>query len=131
MTTFIVYSSTTGNTKAVSEYMASKIPESTCLNISEAMDVDISAFDRIVLGTRVHADSPSKDIVSFIERNRDAMSDKKTAYFLCCMFGGEKGDDQCKRIGEKLGISNGTYFVGGKKLIKTGGSKIDEFIDTL
>ncbi len=131
MTTLIVYASTAGNTKAVAEYMASKIPESTCVEVSKVTDIDPSTYDRIIIGSRVHAGSISKDIVTFIEGNKQIIADRDPAIFLCCMFNEDKGDRQLADIKEKVGISKGVYFIGGKKIVKAGGAEIDAFLETL
>ncbi len=130
MTTLIVYSSTAGNTKTVAEYIASKISDSECMSIKNVSNIDVSSYEKIIIGSRIHAGSVSGDIVSFINTNKDKL-EGKTSYFLCCVFSGEKGDKQCASICEKLGILSAAYFVGGKKQVSENTEKIDKFIASI
>ncbi|MGN1044516.1 MAG: flavodoxin domain-containing protein [Candidatus Methanomethylophilaceae archaeon] len=125
MKALILYSSTTGNTKAVAQYMANKTG-GTAADVKDA-PADISGYDTVILGSRVHAAGISKNIVKFAEERKDELAQKNVAFYLCCMFTDEKADAQVKTASEKLGISKGTYFVGGKKLAEDG-KQIDEFL---
>lgn len=125
MKTLILYSSTTGNTKAVAQYMANKTG-GTAVDAKKA-PADISGYDTVILGSRVHAAGISKHIVRFATERKDELAQKNVAFYLCCMFTDEKADEQVRATAKKLGISKGTYFVGGKKLAEDG-KQIDEFL---
>lgn len=114
-----------GNTKAVAEYIANATG-------GKAIDVknvpqDISGYDTIIIGSRIHAGKVSKKIQGFVESQRDKFVNKKVGFFICGMFSGDKGDKQLVDASEALGIAYGKYFVGGKKLVKEP-APIDEFI---
>lgn len=128
MSTLIIYASMSGNTKAVAEYIANKTG-GTAVTIKN-VPADISAYDTVIFGSRVHAGGVSKPMQEYIGKNYDALKEKKVAFFTCCMFSGEKGDKQLADASCALGIPNGMYFVAGKKLVADG-KQIDEFISKL
>jgi menaquinone-dependent protoporphyrinogen oxidase len=128
MSTLVLYASLTGNTKAVAEYIAEKT-NGVAMDIKNAPN-DLSKYDTVIFGSRVHAGGVSKPMQKYIGENYDILLQKKVAYYLCCMFTGDKAEKQMVNASVLLGISNGTYFVAGKKLV-TDGKQIDEFIAKL
>lgn len=125
MSTLVVYASLSGNTKAVAEYIADKTG-GTAVNIKNAPS-DLSPYDTVIFGSRVHAGGTSKAIHKYIGENYGVLSQKKTAFFLCCMFTGEKAEKQMADATVEFGITYGKYFVAGKKAVQDG-KEIDEFI---
>lgn len=105
----IVYASgITHNTKHVAEYIASKT-DSDLFDL-KAVDPDISAYDKIVIGTGIHAGKTYKQVDAFIEKNRAILDSKKTYLFIMCIYNGVKGKEQLKMISKKLSIPNAVYF---------------------
>lgn len=127
MATLIVYASSGGNTKAVAEYIASKT-EGKAVDVSAASSVDLSSFDTIVIGGRVWAGNIPKSLIEFVNKNKDIISQKKSAFYVCCMYNDDKGQQQCDKLAASVGISNHTYFNKAKKLVKENPSQIDNFI---
>ena len=125
MTTLVVYASLTGNTKAVAEYIAGKTG-GVAVDIKNAPS-DLSPYDTVIFGSRVHAGGTSKPMQKYIGENYGQLLEKKVAFYLCCMFKGEKAEKQLADAMVALGISNGKYFIAGKKAVVSGG-EIDEFI---
>ena len=131
MTKLVFYASTGGNAEAAAKYIASKI-EGEAVPIDMASKADLGSADTVVFGSRVHVGSIHKSITEFIAENKEALGSKKQAYFLTCMYKGEKGDSQCAKVGQQLGIGTGAYFNGIKKKIKAGEtSELDAFIDRI
>ncbi|MBO7205016.1 MAG: hypothetical protein J6V08_01185 [Candidatus Methanomethylophilaceae archaeon] len=128
MYTLVLYASLTGNTKAVAEYIAEKT-DGVAMDIKNAPN-DLSGYDTVIFGSRVHAGGVSKPMQRYIGENYDILLQKKVAYYLCCMFTGDKAEKQMANASASLGIFNGTYFVAGKKLAADG-EQIDEFITKL
>ena len=129
MSTIIVYASSGGNTKAVAEYIASKTG-GEAVNVSDAGSKDLSSYDIVVIGGRVWAGSIPKELVSYVQKNKDVISQKKSAFYVCCMYNDDKGQNQCDKLASDVGISNHAFFNKGKKLVKENTKPIDDFIAT-
>lgn len=127
MTTLVVYASLSGNTKAVAEYIAGKTG-GVAVDIKNA-PADLTPYDTVIFGSRVHAGGTSKPMQRYIGENYGVLKEKKVAFYLCCMFKGEKAEKQLIDATADLGICNGRYFIAGKKAVASGG-EIDEFIAT-
>ena len=127
MATIIVYASTNGNTKAVAEYIATKT-DGKAVDVSKAASEDLSQYDTIVIGGRVWAGKLPKELVEYVSKNKDVISQKKSAFYDCCMYNDEKGQNQSDKLAGELGISNHTFFNKGKKLVKENPEAIDKFI---
>ena len=129
MSTIIVYASTGGNTKAVAEYIASRTG-GEAVSVSDADSKDLSSYDTVVIGGRVWAGGIPKELVSYVQKNKDVISQKKSAFFVCCMYNDDKGQTQCDTLASEVGISNHVFFNKGKKLVKENPQPIDDFIAT-
>jgi len=129
MTTIVVYASSTGNTKAVAEYIAKKT-DGTAVDVADAGSVDLSSYDTVVIGGRVRAGKLPKELIDYVFKNKDIISTKKTAFYDCCMYDKEKGQKQSDRLATELGIVNHIYINKGKKMVKSDTKKIDDFIAT-
>jgi len=127
MTTIVVYASSTGNTKAVAEYIANKT-KGTAVDVADAGSVDLGPYDTVVIGGRVRAGKLPKELVDYVLRNKEAISTKKTAFYDCCMYDKEKGQKQSDKLATELGIVNHIYITKGKKMVKGDTKKIDDFI---
>lgn len=125
MSTLVLYASTTGNTRAVADYIAKKTGGSA-VDIKSA-PADLSQYDTVIFGSRIHAGKTSKAMQEYIGVNYDVLKQKKVAFFICCMFKEQKAEKQLADAVVSLGIVNGRYFIAGKK-VAADGKKIDEFI---
>lgn len=99
----------TKNTKKVAEYIARKV-DADIFNLKEITKINTSEYDTIVFGTGIHAGKPYKQVVEFLDNNRDALAQKKLYLFIECMYNGEKGDKQCEAVSQQLGIPKAVYF---------------------
>lgn len=126
MKSLVVYTSTTGNTKAVAEYIAKKT-DGIAVEAGNVADKDLKSYDAIVLGSQIHAGKISKGLQEFICKNSDVLDGCNVSMFVCGMFTGEKGAKQLDKIAKEYGYDNTAYFVKGKKLVQTG-DEIDAFI---
>ena len=68
MNSLVVYTSTTGNTKAVAEYIAKKT-DGIAVEAGNVADKDLKSYDAIVLGSQIHAGKISKGLQEFICKN--------------------------------------------------------------
>ena len=99
----------TKNTKKVAEYIA-KQAGADIFNLKEITKINVTDYDTVVFGTGIHAGKPYKQVVEFLDNNRDALAQKKLYLFLECMYNGEKGDKQCEAVSQQLGIPKAVYF---------------------
>ena len=130
MSTIIVYASSNGNTKAVAEYIASKTG-GEAVAVSAAKEKDLSSYDTVVIGGRVWAGGVPKDLVEYVKANKDVIAQKNSAFYVCCMYKGEKGQKQCDRLAAEFGIAKHAFFNKGKKLVQDDPGAIDGFIASL
>ncbi|MCQ2071190.1 MAG: flavodoxin domain-containing protein [archaeon] len=130
MTTAIIYASTNGNTKAVAEYIAGKTG-GKAVDVKNADTLDLNDYDTVVIGGRVWAGSLPGALVKYIENNKNTIEGKNRALFLCCIYNGEKGQNQCDKIASELGFEKHDYFNKGKKIVLEPGNKVDDFISRL
>lgn len=108
--TAVIYATgMTKHTKAIAEYIASKT-NGDVFNLKEITKIDLSGYDTVVIGTGVHAGSPYKQVVEYLNTNRDTLASKKLSLFISCMYSGDKGNRQCDALARKLEIQKAVYF---------------------
>ena len=129
MSTIIVYAGGS-NTTAVAEYIAKKM-SAKAVAVASAGSEDLSSYDKVIIGTRVHAGKMPSEIVDYVDKNKDVIAQKDPAFFLCCMYNGDKGQKQVQKVAGQLGISKYAYFNKGKKIITTENNDVDKFIALL
>lgn len=123
----VIYSSVAGNTKAVAEYIAQKTG-GNAVSIADVKPLDLEGCDTVIFGSRVHAGSIKKAIVDYAEANKEALAGMKKAFFVCCVYKDEKAEKQVEKFANQLGITTGTYFNKGKKLVTEDPAEIDDFL---
>ena len=126
MTTAVIYSSKTGNTKKAAEYIAQKIGAEP-INVKECND--ISKYDKIILGCGVYAGKPAKAMIRFVEENKERLT--SASLFVTCLYNDDKGAKQLEKIANDFGIADAIFFDKVKKQIGVEGSKLEEYIKTL
>ena len=129
METIVIYSGGS-NTTAVAGYIASKM-NCKAVTVQEAAGIDLNECGRIIVGTRVRAGKVPADLADFVSKNKSVIDQKSPAFFLCCMYNGEKGQKQVDKIAGELGFSKYVYFNKGKKIVQQPGNPIDSFIGLL
>ena len=108
--TAVIYATgMTKNTKKVAEYIARQIG-ADIFNLKEITMINTTEYDTIVFGTGIHAGKPYKQLVEYIEKNKDSLVQKRLFLFIECMYNGEKGDAQRDAVAEQLGIQKAVYF---------------------
>ncbi len=129
MNAIVVYSGGS-NTTAVAQYIASKTG-GKAVTVQEASGLDLNAYDKVVIGTRVRAGKIPADISDYVSKNKDAIDQKDPAFFLCCMYNDDKGQKQVEGIAAKIGIPKCVFFNKGKKIVKESDNPVDQFIASL
>ena len=81
----LIYSSTDGHTKKISLKLKQVIEQHhhqvTVLAIEDVAQIDLSGFDKIVIGASVRYGKHSALIVDFIESNRERLEARPNAFF--------------------------------------------------
>ena len=128
MNAIIVYSGGS-NTTAVAQYIAEKTG-GKAVTVPGTAEIDFSAYDKVIIGTRVRAGKVPSDISEFVAKNK-ASFEGKAAFFLCCMYNDDKGQRQLDKIASQMGIQKAVFFNKGKKIVKEAGNLVDDFIASL
>ncbi|NTW24494.1 MAG: flavodoxin [Lentimicrobium sp.] len=87
MKTAIVYRSHHGTTEKVANMISEEIgKENTRLfNLKKEKLIDLSKFDRVIIGGSIHAGSIQKSVKEFCAGNMVALLEKPLGLFLSCM----------------------------------------------
>ncbi|MFI3199418.1 MAG: menaquinone-dependent protoporphyrinogen IX dehydrogenase [Methylococcaceae bacterium] len=81
----ILYSSTLGHTQNIGARLQQVIEKSghqvTLLSIDDEAQLDLHAFDKIVIGASIHYGKHNTKITDFINRNQSLLDSKPNAFF--------------------------------------------------
>ncbi len=80
----IIYSSTDGHTKIICSRIIdfSKVGNITkMISLKEAKGVDLSKFDKIIIGASIRYGKHSKELYNFIKVNQNILNNKETSFF--------------------------------------------------
>ena len=81
----ILYSSTDGHTKKISERLQEVIEQQghqvTLVSVTDEAQVDVQTFDKIVIGASIRYGKHSSRITDFINRNKALLDNKPNAFF--------------------------------------------------
>ena len=81
----ILYSSTLGHTQNIGARLQQVIEQSghqvTLLSIDDEAQLDLHAFDKIVIGASIHYGKHNPKITDFINRNQSLLDSKPNAFF--------------------------------------------------
>lgn len=105
----VIYSSFTGKTRAVSKYLAKKL-DADIFDLKLQSNIDLSYYKTVILGTGVHAGKPYGPLTKFVEGHIEELRDKEVFLFVCCLFKGERAENQVSSIAKEYDISNAVYF---------------------
>lgn len=86
MKTIIVYASKHGTTESVAGLIAQKLQGNVeQKNIKKEKNIDLSQFDRVIIGGSIHAGQIQRKVKSFCEKNMVTLLHKEIGLFLSCM----------------------------------------------
>ena len=80
----IVYSSTDGHTKTICKYILSFLNDGnlvSLISVEDAKSLDLSKFDKIIIGASIRYGRHSKNLYNFINSNKDILDHKKSIFF--------------------------------------------------
>tara|TARA_B100000965_G_scaffold399269_1_gene418883 strand:+ start:655 stop:1182 length:528 start_codon:yes stop_codon:yes gene_type:complete len=84
MNSLIIYSTTDGQTKKICEEIKNNsIYKQTykIISIDEALEINISNYDQIILGASIRYGKHDSKIYKFIKNNKNILDEKKNAFF--------------------------------------------------
>tara|TARA_Y100001935_G_scaffold219921_1_gene193393 strand:+ start:97 stop:609 length:513 start_codon:yes stop_codon:yes gene_type:complete len=84
MNLLIIYSSTDGHTKIICEKIRNNLKHSSnveLVSLDHALNLDLSKFNKIVIGASIRYGRHSNDLYKFIKFNKDILEQKDTAFF--------------------------------------------------
>ncbi len=93
----IVYASRHGTTEKAARTLQEELPEAVTCNLKKEGCPDLENFDRIIIGGSIHAGRIQKEIRNFCQRNLVLLLTKEIALFICCMYDGQKAEEQFNR----------------------------------
>ena len=83
--TIIIYSSTDGHTEKICRFLKKIFEESshdvTITTVQDSKNIDLTQFEKIIIGASVRYGRHKKEVYEFIENNLGLLSKKKNAFF--------------------------------------------------
>lgn len=96
MNTIIIYSSKYGCTKDCANILKNKLSDNvTIVDINNNNKIELSKFDKIIIGSSIYVGSVSKKIQVLCNDNVELLNKKQVGIFLCCGFS-EQADKYLK-----------------------------------
>ena len=80
----IIYSSTDGHTKIICERITNFLNDGNLvelLSLEDAKKIDLSNFEKIIIGASIRYGKHSKELYKFINLNKNILDQKKSAFF--------------------------------------------------
>jgi len=80
----IIYSTTDGHTKMICERIKNFLTDGNLvelLSLEDAKKVDLSNFEKIIIGASIRYGKHSKELYKFINLNKNILDQKKCAFF--------------------------------------------------
>ncbi len=80
----IIYSSTDGHTKTICERMINSSNDKNSvkiLSLNEATKIDLSEFNKIIIGASIRYGKHSKKLYNFIDNNKIILDQKESSFF--------------------------------------------------
>ena len=80
----IIYSSTDGHTKTICERIMKFLNEGNLvelLSLEDTKKIDLSNFEKIIIGASIRYGKHSKELYEFINSNKNILNQKKCAFF--------------------------------------------------
>ena len=85
MKTLIIYATKYGSTKHCASLLSDKLPGETEIKQINA-SVNLSQYDRIIIGSPIRMGQVNKKIRNFCQKNKILLLTKDVSLFLCCGF---------------------------------------------
>ncbi|MEH7334343.1 flavodoxin domain-containing protein [Neobacillus drentensis] len=120
MKCLIVYCSSHGTTEKAVQYLKEQLlGDILTLDLKrEKLDLDLSYYDKVIVGGSIHAGRIQRRIKKFIELHHDALIETDLGLFLCCMRDGDTAIEQfnnafprdLRKNSDALGLFGGEFL---------------------
>ena len=84
ISSLIIYSSTDGHTKTICKHIINFLKNGNIgrlVSLNEAKNLDLSGFDKIIIGASIRYGKHSEDLYKFIELNKNILDEKESVFF--------------------------------------------------
>jgi menaquinone-dependent protoporphyrinogen oxidase len=113
--TAIVYSTSTGGHVAdAAKYIREQTGADT-FDLKNQTKIDLTSYERVILGTGVHFGKPYKPLVTWTENNKEVLSKKKVLVMMCCLLKGDKAKSELEKVKAALPLTfeldDGSAFI--------------------
>lgn len=100
--TLVLYSSVDGQTlKIIARITASLAGEITLFNVDQALHIDFSQYDKVLIGASIRYGNLRKNLLQFVNKHKVELDLLPNAFFLVCLTA---------RKPEKANPANNTYM---------------------
>lgn len=90
MNTLLVYAGKYGCTEKCAEILSKKLNgEATKINLKKTKDIDISKYEKVIIGRSVYIGKIQKEVREFCSRNLEKLKGKTVGLFICGMQEGD------------------------------------------
>jgi menaquinone-dependent protoporphyrinogen oxidase len=99
MKTAIIFATKHGCTDKCAQTLSNELDSlNKIINVELGDNINLSDYDKVILGGSIHAGMLNKKLKSFITKNTEELLEKKIGLFLCCMYEGEKALEQFQSV---------------------------------
>ncbi len=85
MKTVIVYATSHGTTEKVANIIASKLGNTTLINLEKGGHIDLTQYQQVIIGGSIHAGSIQRKVREFCQRNMVQLLQMRVGLFICAM----------------------------------------------
>ena len=122
MGTAIIYTSSHGTTERIAQLLKAEINKNNTdiIKLKLRSIQNLNQYEQIIIGTSIHAGRIPRNMQKFMLANADVLKDKKLGLYLCCMYEGEKAQEQLKNAFPDLLSQHAvsTQILGGEFLFE-------------
>lgn len=90
----IVFATRHGTTEKIVSQIVRYLPEAEVLDLRKGPGPSLDEFETVVVGGPIQAGKIHKKVKNFCLKNQNILLRKKLALFICCMYDGEKAEEQ-------------------------------------
>jgi menaquinone-dependent protoporphyrinogen oxidase len=125
----IVYSTKHGTTEKVASMLKDFNPEHTDIfNLNKVKDVDLSQYDKVILGGSIHAGNIQKKVKAFYEKHMSELGQKPLGLFLSCLEEEKALDQFNTAFPEELRLHSTSNKITGGEVIFEKMNFIEKFM---
>lgn len=117
MNTLIVYASKYGYTEKCAELLSKELNDKVdIINLKNAGDIDISKYDKIIIGGSIYIGRIQKEVTEFCSKNLQELKEKGIGLYICGMQEGEAIKTELNQNfpSELINIAVAKEYLGGE-----------------